>query len=66
MTFRRVNIIMLKKRYGKKRKEKEKNNGEELPLHGTISNTPCENIAHCRQVMNNKQCKSWIYPFFLK
>jgi len=21
-------------------------NGEELPLHGTISNTPCENIAH--------------------
>lgn len=21
-------------------------NGEELPMHGTISNTPCENIAH--------------------
>lgn len=21
-------------------------NGEELPLHGTISNTPCENISH--------------------
>ena len=21
-------------------------NGEELPLHGTISNTPCENVAH--------------------
>ena len=21
-------------------------NGEELPLHGTISNTPCENIGH--------------------
>ena len=21
-------------------------NGEELPLHGTISNTPCENFAH--------------------
>ncbi len=21
--------------------------GEELPLHGTISNTPCENFSHC-------------------
>ena len=21
-------------------------NGEELPMHGTISNTPCENVAH--------------------